>query len=180
MMLFSAGTASALAGIVCLYSSWRGDSPGRRWRVPAGWLLLILAMVPWILASGAEFGVAYGAMLTSVLAWLVVLFNAEFRQHSHREKAAGRIGIPAARTAGRHLLLFTAAVPLAGAAAIFTSVALTLVLPWKAVNGMVLAVYIMPLLWGLGSYWACADEKLLRPTLGLSACTLLSALPVYM
>lgn len=184
-MIFSiAGTAFSLAGIFCLYQSWQQRSwtqgtSGKRWLVPVGWLLLVVATTLWIPAQGAEFGIAYGLMSVSVIAWLVVFINFEIRQQKTRDKLAGQLTAPDAKALWRHFLLFVTAVPLSGAAAMLVSVALTLLVPWRAVNEMVLAVYLMPVLWGLASYWACADEKILRPALGLLACGTLSAIFIY-
>ncbi len=179
MVMFFAGTVFALAGIGCLYSSWQRNTLNQRWLIPVGWLLLIVATIVWVFASGAEFGIAYGLMFSSVLAWLVIFFNAEIRQNKHREKTATPIAAPGAKAVWRHVFLFAIAVPLSGAAALLFSVALTLVLPWKPVNEMVLAVFLMPVLWGLATYWACADEKVLRPALVLAACATASAILIY-
>lgn len=63
------------------------------------------------------------------------------------------------------LWVFLVAVPLAGFTAIKVTVALTILLPWHAVDLMAFGIYAMPMVWGLAAFWACMDSKIWRPAL---------------
>ncbi len=177
------GTLLAGAGVSCLYASWKNLFSGNRWLVPAGWFVLLVATAFWVMASGAEFGISVSLLVIPLIAWGVMLLKADIRpqraQRPQEEWDLGRASLPDMNALLRHGGLFLASVLLAGAAAILTSVALVMLLPWTKVNAMVTAVILVPVLWGLASYWVCADTNRYRPVLWLALASGLSALFIY-
>ena len=173
------GTLLAGAGIGCLYASWKKLHGSRGWLVPAGWFILLVATAFWIMASGAEFGISFSLLVIPLIAWGVMLVKADIRPQRSQEWEAGQASLPGVKTLLRHGGLFVASVLLAGAAATLTSVALVVMLPWTTVNAMVTAVILVPVLWGLASYWVCADTKTFRPVLWLVIASGISALFIY-
>lgn len=171
--------ASGVAGMLCLYGSWRGW-----WRRPlalsCGWALLILSSWLWMAGQGVEFGIVYASLAISILAWLAVAANYEVRRrHKTAPQRVEALVLPQGRSLWRHLLLFVGVVPLAGSAAILGSVMLAHMTGWQPVNAMVSGILLMPVLWGLGAWWVCADARLQRPLLALLLCTLLPAFYIY-
>ncbi|HTF84987.1 MAG TPA: hypothetical protein VL987_10445, partial [Cellvibrio sp.] len=143
------GTLLAGAGVSCLYASWKNLFGGNRWLVPAGWFVLLVATAFWVMASGAEFGISVSLLVIPLIAWGVMLLKADIRPQRAQEWDLGRASLPDMNALLRHGGLFLASVLLAGAAAILSSVALVMLLPWTKVNAMVTAVILVPVLWGL-------------------------------
>ena len=168
-----AGTAVAAAGVACLYGSWQ-DRIASRWRPAAvGWALLLASTWAWMRATGAEFGISLTLLLPTVLAWLIIARNAEVRSPKARSNRTRRkvdtdVEPRAAadrRTLIAHLRLFIVSVPLAAIASTYVTIAFCSLLPLTQVNQLVLAVFVVPLVWGSAAYWAVADSRWLRPFL---------------
>lgn len=177
MLLGAGALLTAIAGLCGLYWAWRRWEPAP-YRTLAGWLLLAAAGVLWAQAAGWEFGLALALFVPSVLAWLFVIGNREQRRRRRRSAPA----VPPAGRRGsvaRHLALFLVTVPLAAAAAVLVTVALSRLLPVPVVDVMALVVIAIPPIWGLAAYWACADRRLWRPAVALAAVALAGGAVVY-
>lgn len=167
----------SVAGLLCLYGSWCKQPLFRPWGAWGGWALLFASGWVWSLAAASvEFGIVYALLAPTACAWVLVLHNRQARNRRAPAPAEAGISLPALPVAARHLLLFVGAVPLAGAAAAYGSTALATFLPWQPGNALVLAMLVMPVVWGAGAYWLCADPKPLRPTLGLATLLAFGAL----
>lgn len=152
------------AGVLCLYGSWRNWGLLQRWGTAAGWALLLVSSITWALsAASIELGISYALLAVTAAAWVVVGFNREQRPLRTPALPAVKIALPALPTIARQILLLVAVVPLAGAAAMYTSTALTAFLPWQQGNALALAMLLAPVLWGCAAYWQCADSRPLRP-----------------
>lgn len=160
-----------------LYSAWRRLALSGGWVVTLSWLLIAASLWAWSRAWGVEFGVSFALIAVSLLGGLLVLFNFEVRERKLGRAAPTQAIAVDPRSWGRHLFLFFVVVPLAGAASIFSTVLLCDLLPWHPTDKMVLAVLLVPVVWGLAAYWACADTRPARPT---AALLLAAALPALM
>lgn len=170
----------AVAGLACLFSSWRRLAIAKGRPVTfIGWLLLLLAVPFWRLALGLEFGLSYALLCSALLAWLTVFINYELRQGRQREIASVTLQLPNGAALERHLLLFLLAVPLAGLASAFSTTAVMLLLPVQTGNALVATLLLLPIVWGAAACWVCADPKLQRPTLTLLALLVVSTLVLY-
>lgn len=162
-----AAFALGIAGVGCLYGSWKDRLPAQLRPTLLGWLLLIASGYFAIRASGAEFGTTLIFTAPALVAWLLVAANLELRQAKVRKRKVTEkvevVEIDGSRTLSRHLLLFVITVPLSAAAAIFFSVALARVLPLSYLSHIAFAILLMPFLWGCAAYWVLADSKLARP-----------------
>ena len=173
------GTFLSALGVACLFLSWKAAAPSRG-LISAGWLLLLLATVCWILASGAEFGVSYVCLAIPVIAWLLAFVSADVRTQRAQVFSAGSLSMPRAKTLAKHGLLLILSLPVAAVAATLVCVAFAKLLPLSNVNATVLAVFLMPLIWGIGAYWVCADPKRIRPTAWMFALGGASAAFIYL
>lgn len=170
-----------IAGIGCLFASWRRVAMARGpYVTPLGWLLLLLTMPLWSRALGLEFGISYALLCTALVALLTALLNYELRQGRQRHIASEPLQLPAGSALGRHLLLFLLAVPLAGVVSAFSTTAAMLMLPVQTGNALVATLLLLPLVWGGAACWVCADPKLHRPTLTLLALLVASTLLLYL
>ncbi|HKE93928.1 MAG TPA: hypothetical protein VKB34_06460, partial [Povalibacter sp.] len=86
----------------------------------------------------------------------------------------------APRSLLRHAGLLLVSVPLSAVAAALVSIAVAKWTPWTDLGEMVLAMILMPILWGCAAYWAIADSKMLRPAVSIAASALLSAALLYL
>ncbi|MEX1198822.1 MAG: hypothetical protein WEB57_13310 [Pseudohongiellaceae bacterium] len=174
---------SSLGGVILLYLSWRTTWPSgsvpARLTVAGGWLLQAVAACLWVRASNMEFGLTYALLVLTLSAWALTVFNREIRSGRQRAAESGRIMLPGTGTLGRQALRLAAAVPLAGASAAFTAIALTSLLPWPQASQLSTGVLVMPVLWGAASAWTCADPQPWRPVLFLLIALLLTVLFLY-
>jgi len=158
------------AGLLGLYGSWRNWNGFSRWGTPAGWGLLVVSAVVWARsAASVELGIGYALLALTAWGWLFVGHNRELRPLRNQPGTSGlpaaSVALPALPTLMKQLLLLVAAVPLAGAAALYFSTALVTFLPWQQGNALTLAMLLAPVLWGCLAYWQCADSRPLRPAL---------------
>lgn len=168
------------AGMGLLFGSWRGFLARNLWPVTTGWLLLLLSIIPWSAALGAEFGVSVALLVVAVLAWVVVLFNIDTRPTNGRAPQT-RNGFhwPQLNVLLHHGLRLILTIPVAAVVSILVSLTLTDWLPWQQVNRLVFATLWIPVVWGCAIYWLCADRKLLRPAASLFAAGALCAVYLY-
>jgi len=162
-----AAVALGVAGVGCLYGSWKEHLSARLHPTLIGWLLLITAGYFAVRASGAEFGTVWIFCAPALVAWILIAINSEVRQAKARKrKNAEGAELTAAvdsKSWPQHFLLFLITVPLSAFAAVFISVAISRVLPWHEITNAVSVFILAPILWGCAAYWAAADSKLLRP-----------------
>lgn len=162
-----AAYALGIAGVGCLYGSWKDRLPAQTRPTLLGWLLLIGAGYFAVRASGAEFGTTLIFTAPALVAWLLVAINLELREAKVRKRKVAEKVEPfetdSSRPLSRHLLLFVITVPLCAGAATFFSVALARALPFDYLSHIAFAVLLMPVLWGCAAYWVLADSKLARP-----------------
>jgi len=174
------GVALGASGVAGLYSCWRKMPLSGPLVVALSWLLVAASLWAWSQASGVEFGVSYALMGFSLVAWLVLLFNYEVRESKQARSAPSASVTVDSRSWGRHALLFVMTLPLAGAASIFSCVWLCSFLPGHTTDKMVLAVFLVPVVWGLAAYWAGADPRPARPALALLLAIAIPALSLYL
>jgi hypothetical protein len=168
-----------MAGVFCLYGSWRRLSvfyPVGRY---IGWLLLLVACITWITSSNVELGISYAMLAIAVCAWLLVIINYELRAGKQKNISETELVLPRGATLLRHGLMFVVAVLLAGITGAYLSTAFISLLPWQLGNALVLAMLLMPVLWGAGAWWALADPQLARPGIGMSLLLVISLLILY-
>lgn len=174
MLVPSAAMLVSLSGIGLLYACWRGLLRRRPLRVIAlggGWALQLVALALWTQAMGAEIGVSLGLLAMAPLAWLPVAVGASNGPANVLLQPPVALRRPALPALVRQTVRALAVLALAGAAAALAAVAVTGLLPWQAANRFALAILLVPVLWGLGAYWICADIRWWRPV-GVLACVL--------
>lgn len=177
MVQVLAALVASLLGLGLLYQQWRGG--GQRStdaiRLVGGLGLLCVALGLWIAADGAEIGTSLWLLAIGPLAWVIVATTAPRGPVRSQALTPAVLGRPSAAVLGRQAARTAAVLPLAGAAAACSALALTTLLPWQVANRLSLAILAVPLLWGLAAYWLCADSKPARPLLSLTALLCASA-----
>lgn len=181
-----------LAGVALLYFRWCHHTATQAWWVSAGWLLILLAMIPWWAGHGSEFAVMYSLLVPGVLAWIFVTRQGllaanrkglskrrQSRVEEERQSVAAALQVNQPQRWGMLLLRSVIALPLAGGVSLLATVALTDLLPWLKNDTLVLALLAGPLVWGVVVSWLLAQSSLLRPVIVLAAVGLLSALYLF-
>lgn len=170
-----------LAGAGLLYAGWMGRMWNGAVAVVGGWLVLLMAPVPWIQALGVEFGMVVGLLAPSLAAWVWVAWQGRRRGESvrpdNRPWQAGHRPAPAA--AGRQVVRFVAAVPAAGLVATWLTITTGSLLPWSEMSRLAAIVILMPVVWGLLTAWLVSASRWQRPVLFTAVAGAVSALALY-
>jgi hypothetical protein len=180
------GLAAAMGGVLSLRRSWRKSLGGARQGLllMTGWALAAASIALMAAAMGMDRGITAGVCLVGVIAYGLIAVGTEVRK-----ARAGR-GPPAAaepldplvrpmRIARASLRCFSAVV-LAATASLALAAAWSLRGPGLAVDRVVTAAYILPLIWGASMTWSLSDERLRRPTIGLALLTVAGLALVYL
>jgi hypothetical protein len=157
------GIATGMTGVYLLFASWRGRLAAPTFAVSLGWTLLTASMYVWILLDGVEFGIVYGLVTPALYAWLLILFSVERRRSGSPDYRPVVNRRPTRKGLVRNLSLFLVAVPLLAIVSSICAVAVGALMPTNRVNQTVLAVFLMPVIWGSMAFWACSDPKPVRP-----------------
>lgn len=170
-----------VAGAGLLYVAWTGRMWNGAVAAAGGWLILLLALAPWVQALGVEFGVVVGLLAPSLAAWVWVTWQGrrkdEIARPDQRPWQAGRL--PRLSTAGRQVVRFLVAVPAAGLVATWLTIALGRLLPWSEMSRLAAIVILMPVVWGLLSAWLVSAHRWQRPVLFTAIAGAGSALALY-
>lgn len=181
-----------LTGVTLLYFRWCRHTASQGWWVGIGWLLILLAIVPWWTGHGGEFAVMYTLLVPGALAWgfvtrqglLAVNRSGSAKRHNssvkrERQSAISTIQLSYPKRWGMLLLRSLIILPFAGSVSLLATVALTDLLPWIKNDTLVLALLGGSFVWGIVASWVLAQASLLRPLIVLSAVGLLSALYLF-
>jgi len=129
----------------------------------------------WFLISvkSLEFGVIYFLLFLMSFYIGMVLINSErWNKKSSLNRQSIRFNF---RSWFPQAINFLTSIVLPGAAAILTCVWIGSLLTWSAVDKAALVVLVVPVFWGLASFWILFDARKSRPILSLSSLTITAA-----
>lgn len=172
------GTLSTLVGLGMIFLSWKSRIQLKDTFTSVGWLLLVLALIAWIGLSGWEFGLIYGLTLPSLAALLLVGFNAESNNSGMSNLPRMQLATPSQRAVLKTVFRVLLIVPFALVTSVFISYTLGVLLLEVELNQMVLAICVLPVIWGVFAWWLLADTRRLRPILSLIGITALCFVPL--
>lgn len=184
------GIALTMAGVGSLFAAWRARRAGQRRqrnvRVVAGWLLLCLSFVPWIVHGGNDRGVAL-AIMAFMLAGstLVLLLGARHRANGRRrngERDAN--GASDTRAGGWRLLVrrvwvFLLAGPVSFAVAMLATAALYLGWTGSAPDRLAAVMLAVPFAWTLLAIYATYDISLRQRSVAVLGLAAVSAAVLF-
>lgn len=164
------GVAFSVSGAMLLYFAWQARRAGqhvrRRRFVVAGWLLITISVLPWVIATGGDKGTAL-AILVLLLAGSALVIRAGLLHKGNGRRVVER-DVRNEVSHGSSLLLrriwvFLLSGPIAMAAALFISAAVFAT--WNLANGseanrLATALLLMPLAWTLLALYATYDAPL--------------------
>ena len=182
-MLSLAAFAGSAFAVGMFYTAWRTQQPatGRLMKGLAV-VLMLVSLWLWCYEHGPELGTCYAVVAFSLQAWSWI-----YLARQRISKDVKRVNLPFASglTTPSTSIAFNALVKLLGSVflsaicAMLVTVVWTTALSMSKVNQIALGIYTMPLLWGCGAYWLCADSKLWRPVGVLSVLSALSYFYLY-
>lgn len=167
---------TCLSGVALLLASWRRWLPLRAWAKTGGWMLIVASAALWMQASGWEFGALYALLTLPLLAWLLIVWQAERRTNAEPEPMRFALGRPGWPALARQLLLLVMAGPIAGIVSSLLCSALIALLPWQETDRLALLVLLMPVVWGLLLCWCCVDPRRWRPAMVIGLTGLCAAI----
>lgn len=163
-----AGAALVLAGVLVLRVSWLGR-PRKGWPLVAGgWLLIVAGLAAFDYAWGGEVGTAYGLLVLSVIAYVVVAAGIDVR--AGKVRGSRELSLePDERPTNwpRAIAKALLAIVLAGIASIGIGVAFAVAMPMGIHDRIVIGGLLVPVFWGAGMAWTLCDAKLIRATVVL-------------
>ncbi len=172
-MLFALTTN--VVGVGLLFYSWRQRQLSTKQASTTfnvtGVCFVLLAWYFWCSCAGVEFGTVYWLITTPLVAWVWVVWNRQEKPVVFKSKPHMFTPIPF-----RQLVHGSGTLLVAGPLAFMASGVLSLVLvsgfpmsgPMLESGQLVLAVFLLVIIWSLFCFWACAAEKLLRPFVSLT------------
>ncbi|UTF61546.1 hypothetical protein [Gilvimarinus sp. DA14] len=149
-----------------MFYAWRRPGPTPLASL-CGWLMLLVASGLWSYRAGAEFGISFTLITLALAAWSIIVLSADHRLQKTKPQVRDKLRLARFGTMAYQLWRLLAVVLLAGVVSVALLVAMGKLLPLSAVNAMVLAALLSPLLWGLAGYWLLADPRPARPPIVL-------------
>lgn len=175
-----AGYAALIAGVLFVWRGWHARRAGRlaerRAFVGIGWLAIAMSFAPWMVAGGADRGVAL-ALIVFMLAGVCLLLHAMFTGKGNGRRGNGRdassngasnAGFGGWRLFLRRSWVFLLAGPVSAAAATFAAAALFglwNVETGSAANRLAAVLLLVPIAWSALAIWATYDVPLRRRSL---------------
>lgn len=191
--------------ILAFWQTWRSSHNKTAKRIGSG-LLFTVSGVLWQQNYGAEFGLTFLAITSALIAMMIIGITSEQNKHKKRSKtksveAGATANKVASKTKSRHALkprqvtlqpwpvyarrvgTFLVAGPLTFVFSSVICLLLVMALPAELANTLVIAAFLLPLLWSLGVCWILSQQKRIKPSivmLGVSTlgCLILVLTPI--
>lgn len=167
------GTVGIVLGMGALRFAWRRKDRWHAVILAGGWLLILGGLSLWRLVGGAEWGLALGTIILTLVAMSLLGFNAwsAFTNRRIKPDPIAKTNEPAtsARTpfgvSGQRISTFFLAGPLGGGVAMLLTLS---VFEWlqffgvETANAIVTMFFLMPLLWAVIATWMVIDNGTAR------------------
>ena len=167
------------AGMAFLFIAWKLRIHLKDAYSLTGWVLLLYSGFALSALDGWVFGLIYLITTVPLVAFFIVVLNAESKSPAAAWPANVPLTRPRLRSALGHVGRFSLIVPFALFASILPSVGLGFLLPMSELNQMVFAVCALPLIWGLAASVIAASERPLKPAAVMLLLSAVSLIPIY-
>lgn len=178
LFLYALGLAACVGGAATLYLAWRAgrEHPRHARGIWAGWMLLAAGTGVWVVPAGADRAVSFMLLWAGLVALACIAATTSWtreQRRRERERPANDVEpAPLSGTVGHGIAVALVAGPLSFAAATAATLALLTVTTAKpGATALVGGALLAPVLWAGAMLWSCADSRLARPALWLSAAT---------
>ncbi len=166
-------------GIAVIYACWNHFNRNKFALNFVGWGVITISMLFWVEFYGAEYGIVFSCISISITGLLCLGVNYQRRPQKVVQKNYQNNWIGVRQTSTRFLTFLVA-----GPLALFACCALCLLIPhWfseQRSHNLVLAAFLLPILWGLVSFWVCAKDELLVPFVVILLTGIFSSLILFL
>lgn len=147
--------------------------------VSVGWFLVFSSIFAFDHTKGIEFGLTYLFLFLAIAAWLIMfILNLKHAEPNKSQKPYKNQFIEFKRSIKSFSTFFIAG-PLALTSSCLASILICSYLPIQQADALVLAGFLLPIVWALTSYWMCATSKRLVPTSVVTLSGLVSGLIIF-
>lgn len=175
---FLFGLICNFGGIGALFYSWKSTLQLKELTTILGWSLIIAAALNWIDLSGWEFGLLYAITLPSFSALLYVGLSAEIKNRKVKVAVYKSMSLPSSEPVLRLFGKLFLMLPFSLTASVAVSYGLSILLVSSEINQLVLAICVLPVIWGSFYYWIIASRTAIRPVLTQASLAILSLILV--
>lgn len=175
-------TLMASFGFSFIYFSWQSQDNESKWIKWIGWFLVVSSIALLALATGIEFGVAYGLFGLALIPLGLVMINGDVRKEPNRsttERNTLNQRQPFSirkikKSALKNIIYFVVVVPVGLISSLLTLLSISSLSNITEVNKLALIVLCFPFLWATTSYLYLYSQrkKLFGSALTLSALAL--------
>ncbi len=176
LFLYALGLVACVGGAATLYLAWRAGREHARHRrgIWAGWTLLAAGTVIWVVPAGVDRAVSFGLLWAGLVALACIAATTSWtREQRRRERERPANDVEPAPLSGKvshGIAVALVAGPLSFAASTAATLALFTVTSAKpGATALVGGALLAAILWAGAMLWSCADSRLARPALWLSA-----------
>lgn len=139
-------------------------------------LLGLAGMAFWMVGHGLEYGLVYSAMMLTLLGWLAVFLNRDWRILTRIDKPQRALHWPGPDRIGTACALLALTGPATGLAACLAGLAWAAFFPGEPANRIVSGLFVCMACWALLACWLLGAVHRRRPILAISALLILASL----
>ncbi len=182
ILLWLAALMTSGLGVACLYLSWKGLSAVSK-RITRIVALVFLYLSFYIFKElvGWEFALVFVAIIPVLFAWVLTFAN---RQIKNNKKITNKVPAIDNKTGWltrvKDIWRFIVAIPLALIISVLLCTVLAFYLPMGEINRVILATFLLPILWGGLCSWVLADGQFKRSGLTLLILGMASFTTLYL
>ncbi len=186
-VFYSLAATLNLLAMISLWLTWRSNRAHKNALRLGCWALMMFSLWYWIHLSGVEFGFVFWFINSALSAMITIAINS-WRQDTHPSKQSRRteqtekpstLKVIPVQLVGQRVVTFLIAGPLALIGCMALCLFLVKVIPMTFANSLVLAAFLLPLVWALWSSWLLSQSKRLVPSLSMIIVIALSATLLY-
>ena len=139
-------------------------------------LLGLVGMAFWMAGHGLEYGLVYSALMLTMLGWLAVFLNRDWRTLAKIPKPQRALRWPACNRFGRACAQVVLAGPATGLVACLAGLAWAACIPGAPANRIVSGLFVCMVCWALLACWLLGAVRRHRPILAIGTLLILASL----
>jgi hypothetical protein len=190
-----------LLAILAFWQTWRTRQNKTAKRIGSG-LLLIASGVLWQQSYGAEFGLTFLAIASALMAMMLIGITSEKFKQNNRNKTESlqteaevkktlrtkhsnqfkprQVNFQAWPIYARRVGTFLVAGPVTFVFSTVICLLLVMALPGELANTLVIAAFLLPIMWSLGACWILSQPKRIRPSMIMAGVSMVGSLILIM
>ena len=190
-----------LLAILAFWQTWRTRQNKTAKRIGSG-LLLIASGVLWQQSYGAEFGFTFLAIASALMAMMLIGITSEKFKQNNRNKAESlqteaevirilkakhsnqfkprQVTFQAWPIYARRVGTFLVAGPVTFVFSTVICLLLVMALPGELANTLVIAAFLLPIMWSLGACWILSQPKRIRPSMIMAGVSVVGSMILIM